>query len=790
MSESTATLLHKSIHTGDSIIVLVTRFKHSKPICDKLCKKVATSQKFLKELKDKYDNNSEYFEMPSYNAAFRNYVSVMDSCWQFLRNFESKSLFSRLVNSDKHKKTFYRLFIDIDQAISVLNLGLSVKDSSSNQDSVQYSENEIEESRGQLSNIAQRLGSLKDDIDATGQQKEELMQEIRDVQEDRHNSEDILASVEISRRQLKLIPGLPPRQGRRYHVFKRVYLGQEVAEKIFGERIGDGKVLENVRKQVAILKKLSICPHIIQFYGVCIRGTQLGMVTEYAENGNLKDLLESKTPLDRDQLLGFSIDIAQGVAFLHEMQILHKNIKSSSVLVTADWRAKLSGFEFSREESSGTALVEDDGSDRYRWIPPEKMKDYFSFTTKADVYGIGMVLWSIWSRRYPYEILSQQTIEDFVVRGGREKIEQVPVEVSPIILACWQQDPSLRPEAPELLDELDQLASPSEGNTQLSVEVPFILDQDVTQASIDDPVSANSSTLSTATVTNGSNSHSDRPQSIDVTQKLADLTLSEIIPTHTPESPSTRSINNSASIPSAPPVSNNLPKPSAPPQDPPKQEIKPSEQFEYKMQNMMETNVYLHDEEDGDLFGAPPDNSYDTRIFDADMENLDDDIWGDEDSEPEVTLEEAVEHHSKGERAEAMRLFQILSKRGEPKADYYLGYYYFWGQDGVVEKDWDNAVHYLSKAAEHNDSDALDHLGMYYASEENPNKNLVKAFEHYKKSAELGNIKALYHVGVCYAKGRGVRMNRELAMRNITDAANRGHALAIEQLNKARRHGR
>ncbi|KAI9295924.1 kinase-like protein, partial [Neoconidiobolus thromboides FSU 785] len=233
-------------------------------------------------------------------------------------------------------------------------------------------------------------------------------------------------------------------------VYKRLYQGKVVAEKNLKENISDAKALGAMRKQIAILKRLAVCPYIIQFIGVCIKGNKVGLITQYAEKGNLKDLLESTQRLDKELRYRFMVDVVEGVAFLHEMGVLHKNLKTSCILITEEFKAKISGFEFSREVQEGTSLALDEGSDRYRWIPPEKIQDYFEYTNKSDIYSLGMILWSIWSRRYPYEIMSQQAIEDLVSRGGREDITQVPSEIRPIILGCWQQDPMERPDASDI----------------------------------------------------------------------------------------------------------------------------------------------------------------------------------------------------------------------------------------------------------------------------------------------------------------------------------------------------
>lgn len=779
MPTDTQTLLAQALKIGERIIEVVGRFTHSKSICDKLSNKVVGSQKFIRELSQKYEVNKEYFEQASYNAAFNNYVTVMDNCLNFLEAIENKALFVRLINGDKYKKSFYRLFIDIDQAISVLNLGLSVK-SQLNQ---AVARETLDSSQKEMALIATRINGL-DDIIADSDRKEEIMEEIRTVQEDCGGKLDILVSVEIPQRQIKSIPGLLPRQGRRYTVYKRLYQGKVVAEKTLKESLGDEKLLADMRKQVAILKQLAVCPYIIQFLGVCIKGNKIGLITDYAEKGNLKDLLESTHRLDKELKYHFTVDVVEGVAFLHEMGVLHKNIKTSSILITDNFKARISGFEFSREMASGTAIIYDDGSDRYRWLPPEKIQDYFGFTNKSDVYSLGMVIWSIWSRRYPYEIMSQQAIEDLVSRGGREDVTLVPVDIRPIITGCWQQDPGDRPDATDIINELDHIANQT-GESEIVPEAmqdPFN-DQKVqaynhNQGSFDrfeiDKLSCDSFSYISPR-----NSHNyPQPTSGKSTKSRAD----SLDGTPAPSAPmmdtkpcSPYQLHKNKTYPQHGEIV-----PSAPLAN-----LRPSASLFTSSRKVSETRIdeYEQDNFDADLFSIRKEFQ-ETRIGDFDMDDIEDlDLF---DTEPTVTIDEALDHHNSGRRQQSFDAFQILVKLGEPKAHYYLGYYYFWGQENVVEKDWSKALHHFLKAAEADDSDALDHLGMYYSNEQNPEKNLVKAFEYYKRSAELGNKKGYYHLGVCYAKGRGTSVNRELALANIKEAANRGHSLAIEQLNRSR----
>ncbi|KAI9298074.1 kinase-like protein, partial [Neoconidiobolus thromboides FSU 785] len=217
--------------------------------------------------------------------------------------------------------------------------------------------------------------------------------------------------------------------------------------------LNDKKVLTQIYKQVAILKKLEVCPFIIKFYGTHKKSTSFGLITEYASLGNLKEVLASGQTLETPVMINMTTNIVEGVAFLHNLGILHKNIKTSSIMVTSEYKAKISGFEFSRETDVDiyTVPVVDLGSDRHRWIPPEKIRSYAASTQGGDVYSVGMVLWSLWTGRYPYQSFKdRQAVEEYVLNGGREDMTIVNPLILPIIKLCFHEDTNKRPTSAQL----------------------------------------------------------------------------------------------------------------------------------------------------------------------------------------------------------------------------------------------------------------------------------------------------------------------------------------------------
>lgn len=96
-------------------------------------------------------------------------------------------------------------------------------------------------------------------------------------------------------------------------------------------------------------------PNIVQFMGICHHANQqLYIVTEYLPGGNLRNWIQAEREEPRDLLssyrkrLGFAIDTARALAYLHARGIIHRDLKLENLLLTENLRIKVCDFGFSR----------------------------------------------------------------------------------------------------------------------------------------------------------------------------------------------------------------------------------------------------------------------------------------------------------------------------------------------------------------------------------------------------------------------------------------------------------
>ncbi|KAF9971680.1 hypothetical protein BGZ73_005275 [Actinomortierella ambigua] len=263
--------------------------------------------------------------------------------------------------------------------------------------------------------------------------------------------EDILAAVEIDFRDVVEINPPETRRGRTFPVHKRSWLAQEVAEKPLGY-FGSQDMLEMLKNEVAILKKLDRCNYIVKFMGVTNRNSNMSIIMEWLPGGDLATAL-SKQTFDWEQKLFIAADIARGLLFLHEVGIIHKNLRAKNVVLTRFNQAKISNFRQSRLENAATRPMSDPFS-FVRWLAPEKMMPKETrYGPECDIYSFGMLLFEIASNHIPFMKYRDRELPELIVLQDMYETvpEGTPTEYANIMTACWSHDGKLRPTVSQVL---------------------------------------------------------------------------------------------------------------------------------------------------------------------------------------------------------------------------------------------------------------------------------------------------------------------------------------------------
>ncbi|XP_026379802.1 calmodulin-binding receptor-like cytoplasmic kinase 3 [Papaver somniferum] len=161
--------------------------------------------------------------------------------------------------------------------------------------------------------------------------------------------------------------------------------------------------------EVELLSKIEH-RNLVRLLGYVDKGNERIIITEFVPNGTLREHLDGQRGkiLDFYQRLEISIDVAHALAYLHlyaEKQIIHRDVKSSNILLTENLRAKVADFGFAR--AGPTDVEKTHISTKVKgtagYLDPEYLRTY-QLTPKSDVFSFGILLIEILTGRRPVEM--------------------------------------------------------------------------------------------------------------------------------------------------------------------------------------------------------------------------------------------------------------------------------------------------------------------------------------------------------------------------------------------------
>lgn len=238
-------------------------------------------------------------------------------------------------------------------------------------------------------------------------------------------------------------------------LYHGIYGGRDVAVKILRpEHLNDALEVE-FAQEVAILREVEH-PHVVRFIGVCTRPSDLCIVTEYMSGGSLYDYLhKNHKVLKLPELLKFAIDVCKGMEYLHQKDIIHRDLKTANLLMDCDKVVKVADFGVARFQNQGGVMTAETGT--YRWMAPEVI-NHQPYDQKADIFSFAIVLWELITAKIPYETMTPLQAALGVRQGLRPELpENAHPKLLCLMQRCWETVPEKRPSFSEIIVELENL---------------------------------------------------------------------------------------------------------------------------------------------------------------------------------------------------------------------------------------------------------------------------------------------------------------------------------------------
>lgn len=257
----------------------------------------------------------------------------------------------------------------------------------------------------------------------------------------------------------KLNMGMAFAQGAFGKLYRGTYNGEDVAIKLLEKPENDSERAQLMEQQFAqevmMLANLRH-PNVVRFIGACRKPMVWCIVTEYARGGSVRQFLTRR----RNRAVSLTVavkqalDVARGMAYMHGLGFIHRDLKSDNLLIFGDKSIKIADFGVARIEVQTEGMTPETGT--YRWMAPE-MIQHRPYNQKVDVYSFGIVLWELITGMLPFQNMTAVQAAFAVVNKGARPI--IPGDCLPVLgeimTRCWDANPDVRPPFTDVVTMLE-----------------------------------------------------------------------------------------------------------------------------------------------------------------------------------------------------------------------------------------------------------------------------------------------------------------------------------------------
>ena len=207
--------------------------------------------------------------------------------------------------------------------------------------------------------------------------------------------------------------------------------------------------ISSIEGEINLLKNLDH-PNIVK-YIECIRTkSHINLILEYVENGSLHQMVKQSGKMGEHLVFIFVKQILEGLAYLHNQGIIHRDIKGANLLLTKNGIVKLADFGYSilNDKNKVNSIV---GTACF--MAPEVIEQKGNISPKCDIWSLGCTIIQLLTTKPPYYEFEPMAA---MFRIVTDDCPPIPTGISDFLkdflLKCFTKEPSKRPNAKDLLN--------------------------------------------------------------------------------------------------------------------------------------------------------------------------------------------------------------------------------------------------------------------------------------------------------------------------------------------------
>ncbi|KAI3947729.1 hypothetical protein MKX01_034394 [Papaver californicum] len=218
--------------------------------------------------------------------------------------------------------------------------------------------------------------------------------------------------------------------------------------------------------------------NLVRLLGYCAEGDHRMLVYEYMDNGNLEQWLHGEVgpyiPVTWESRMNIIIGTAKGLTYLHEglePKVVHRDVKSSNILLDKQWTSKVSDFGLAKLLGSERSYVTTRVMGTFGYVAPEYASTGM-LNEQSDVYSFGILMMEIISGRNPVdftrppgEVNLVDWLKTMVANRNAEGVLDPKLRDKPssrslkrsllVAIKCVDPDPHKRPKMGQVIHMLE-----------------------------------------------------------------------------------------------------------------------------------------------------------------------------------------------------------------------------------------------------------------------------------------------------------------------------------------------
>lgn len=225
-------------------------------------------------------------------------------------------------------------------------------------------------------------------------------------------------------------------------------LERRVAVKVLRRDYSKDPAFREPFRQEALAAANLSHPNIVMVHDFGLDEDHLFTVMEYVPGTDLKSLLKQRGRFSIEETLALLIQACAGVGYAHRAGLVHCDIKPQNMLITPDWRLKVTDFGIAR----ALASIQPDEKVEVVWGSPH----YFSPeqasglapSPASDVYSLGVVMYEMLTGVLPFSASSATELarmhREVPPTAPRQLNPKIPPDLESILLKVLSKEPSSR----------------------------------------------------------------------------------------------------------------------------------------------------------------------------------------------------------------------------------------------------------------------------------------------------------------------------------------------------------